>query len=156
MTILYKTSAGSLPLDGYDIWDALVDPATPSPRREILHNFNAACDRGKFSLAMPNSAIRLGDYKFLVQCFNKTTLAPNLGSTVEVYNIAEDPLETMDLSATHPALTKQLLAALAGYARSPDQVPPSLKPTLTTESGAVGYLSSPPPPHFVSSSQEVF
>ena len=140
--LAYRSTVGSLPLDGYDIWRALIDPATPSPRTEILHNFNAACGRGKFSLAMPNSAIRVGDHKLLVQCFNKTTLAPNPGSTVEVYNIKSDPFETTDLSVTQPVVTKQLLAALAGYARSADQVPASLKPTLKKESGEVGFNGS--------------
>ena len=117
---------------GFDIWAALTEPATPSPRTSILHNFNSACGRGKFSLSLPNSAIRLGDMKLLVQCFNKTLLAPNPGSFVELYDIRHDPYETADVSKAQPAVTKKLLAALAEYVRSADQVPPTLKPTLHT------------------------
>lgn len=81
---------------------------------------------------MPNSAIQLGGMKLLVECFNKTLLAPNPNSFVELYDIERDPYETADLSKKKPAVTKRLLAALAEYVRSADQVPPTLKPTLHT------------------------
>jgi hypothetical protein len=84
-------------LDGYDIWKAIADVDTPSPRTEILHNINPACGKGYVN---PNAGLRVGDYKLLVDCFNITTLQPTGSgsckyglncSGIMLYNIHLDP-----------------------------------------------------------------
>ena len=126
-------------LDGYDIWRAITEPATPSPRLEILHNINPACGMG---FVNPNAGIRVGDWKLLVDCFNTSTLAPSKqrfpchipvipcsgakGDGIMLYNIAEDPEERSDLAAQQPAKVEELLRRMAFYGNSSDQVPPTL------------------------------
>ena len=94
------TTSRNKKLDGHDIWQAISDPATPSPRTEILHNINPACGQGYVN---PNFSIRVGGYKLLVECFNTTTLTPSTKafpckygancSGLQLYHIATDPLE---------------------------------------------------------------
>ena len=50
--------------------------------QELLHNLNPACHRG---YVKPNAAIRIGDWKLLVDCFNYTLMAPT--GQVSLYNI---------------------------------------------------------------------
>ena len=113
----------NLPLDGHDIWASIVAPSTtPNPRTELLHNINPACGKGYVN---PNAGLRLGDWKLLVECFNVTTMAPN-GGKVELFHIATDPYEQNEVAHSHPDQVKMLLARMAEYAASPDQVPPTL------------------------------
>jgi hypothetical protein len=63
----------------------VVDPATPSPRKEILHNINPACGKGYVN---PNAGLRVGDWKLLVDCFNTTTLAPAPGKKIMLFNVS--------------------------------------------------------------------
>lgn len=112
-------------LDGYNVWDAITKPSTPSPRTEILLNINPACGLG---FVNPNAALRVGDWKLLVDCFNVTTLAPNDNTKIELYNIAKDPYEYADQASAEPAMVKQLLLRMAHYGAQPDQVPPTLFP----------------------------
>jgi len=51
------------PLDGYDMWPSLAQPATPGPRSELLININPACGKG---FVNPNAGLRVGDWKLLV------------------------------------------------------------------------------------------
>jgi hypothetical protein len=89
----------------------------------------------------PNAGIRVGDYKLLVDCFNTSTLAPSHqnfpcyygincsganGDGIMLYNIAKDPEEKTDLAVEQPARVRQLLERMATYAKSPDQVPPTV------------------------------
>ena len=71
---------------------------------------------------------KMGDWKLLVDCFNATTLVPNDATKVELYNIARDPYEYVDQAAAQPAIVKQMVARMAYYAASSDQVPPTLFP----------------------------
>ena len=108
-------------LDGLNIWASIADAATPSPRDEILLNINPACGLGYVN---PNSGIRVGDYKLLVDCFNTTTLTPS--GKIELYNIAADEYEKTDLAGAQPAKVAELMKRLKVYAASTDQVPPTL------------------------------
>jgi hypothetical protein len=50
---------------------------------KIQHNYK------KQRYVNPNAAIRVGEWKLLVDCFNTTTLAPQ--GSIELYNITADP-----------------------------------------------------------------
>ena len=76
------STAKSKPLDGVDVW-ATIAEGKPSPRSEIVYNVEPF--RG---------ALRQGDWKLLW-----STLLP---SSVELYNIAEDPSEKNNVAAAHP------------------------------------------------------
>jgi arylsulfatase A-like enzyme len=117
----------NLPLDGVDIWPSLTTTAA-AERKELLLNLNPACGEGYVT---PNAGVRLGDWKLLVECFNTTTLLPTTSGTkakhaVELYNIAMDPLETTNVAPARPEKVDELMARLAAYANSTDQVPPTL------------------------------
>lgn len=137
-TIVHGIAGGSternLPLDGINIWPAITGgPGSPSPRTEVLHTLNAACHMGYVS---PNAALRVGEMKLLVDCFNYTTMRPT--GLVELYNITSDPYEYTNLAPAHPAVVAGLVAKLAAYAASPDQVPPTLFPEKAPKSAQPG------------------
>lgn len=84
------------PLDGVNVWDTIAQGG-PSPRTEIVYNVEPF--RG---------ALRQGEWKLLWR-----TMLP---SSVELYNLAQDPSEKNDLAAKHPervAAFQQRLNALA-------------------------------------------
>lgn len=115
------------PLDGLNVWDTLSTGAA-SPRSEIVYNIEPF--RG---------AVRQGDWKLIWR-----TLLP---SSVDLYNLAEDPSETTNLAGRHPdkvAAMKQRLDALARDAAKPlflaDQFKVVMKnmagePVMPTEEG---------------------
>ena len=125
------------PLDGIDVWSSLVEPATPSPRTELLYNINPLCDGGQ--AGAPKAAIRIGSYKLLAWCFfvkgigggtsTGPVAAPNgtkgvdpefsKGHGVVLYNLDEDPTESTNLAGmpAHEATVKQLLARLVALAQ---------------------------------------
>jgi arylsulfatase A-like enzyme len=91
-----------LPLDGLDVSAALLG-GKPSGRSEIVYNIEPF-----------RAAIRQGDWKLVWQ-----TLLP---SRTELFNLADDPNETRDLSADHPQKVAELQARieqLAGEAQKP-------------------------------------
>jgi len=94
-----------LPLDGKDIWPTILQ-GKPSPHDEILHNIDP---RG--------GAIRRGDWK-LVQYYKR----PGNKTSTELFNIARDPSEKVNLADKHPEKVKELVARLTHYARM--SVPP--------------------------------
>jgi arylsulfatase A-like enzyme len=96
---LVKLAGGSLdqplPLDGMDVWPTIAE-GKPSPRREVVYNVP-----GEFGREMGEPAIRVGDFKLVVE---------------ELFEIPSDPYEKTDVAAKHPDVVKQLKARLAEVA----------------------------------------
>ena len=70
------------PLDGVNVWDTMSE-GKPSPRTEIVYNIEPF--RG---------AVRQGDWKLIWR-----TMLP---TSVDLYNIAEDPYEKNNIADAHP------------------------------------------------------
>ena len=98
---LVKLAGGSLeggkPLDGKDVWP-VVSQGKPSPHEDILINVEAF--RG---------AVRKGNWKLV-----KVALLP--GKT-ELFDLAADPGEKLNVADQHPEVVKDLEARLLRYAR---------------------------------------
>ena len=103
------------PLDGKDIWPTLAG-GKPSPHEEILIN-----------AAPYNGAIRVGDWK-LVRNGHLFCMISNEGKPdkLELFNLADDPGETTDLSEQHPDKLKALWERLEAYTN--DAVTPFNRP----------------------------
>jgi arylsulfatase A-like enzyme len=76
------STAKCLPLDGLNVWQTISANA-PSPRTEVIYNVEPF--RG---------AVRQGDWKLIWR-----TPIP---SSVDLYNLAEDPYEKNNVAAAHP------------------------------------------------------
>ncbi len=76
------STARCKPLDGLNVWDTIA-AGKPSPRTEVVYNVEPF--RG---------AVREGDWKLIWR-----TLIP---TSVDLYNLAEDPYETNNVAAAHP------------------------------------------------------
>ena len=85
------------PFDGQNIW-ATLSEGKPSPHEEILINVEAI--RG---------AIRMGDWKLV-------RMATFPGKT-ELYNLADDPEEKVNVADKHPDIVSDLNARLVNFAR---------------------------------------
>jgi arylsulfatase A-like enzyme len=75
------STAKCKPLDGLDVWDTIRE-GKPSPRSEIVYNVEPF-----------RAGIRQGDWKLIWR--------PLLPSSVELYNIAQDPSEKNNVAAEH-------------------------------------------------------
>ena len=80
------------PLDGVDMWDTIAENK-PSPRTEFIYNVEPF--RG---------AVRQGDWKLIWR-----TMLP---SSVDLYNLAEDPYEKNNAAAAHPDKVAEMQARL--------------------------------------------
>ncbi len=130
-------TARNLALDGFNIWPSIIGgPDVKSPRTEVLHTLNAACGMG---FVHPNAALRVGDMKLLVDCFNYTIMQAT--GLVELYNVTADPFEYTNLAPDRPVTVAQLISKLRKYAASPDQVPPVLFPENAPVVSAPGIAS---------------
>lgn len=78
----------SKPLDGIDVWPAIAE-AKNSGRNEIIYNIEPF--RG---------AVRNGDWKLVWRAV--------LPSSLELYNLADDPYETKNVANQHPEMVKTL------------------------------------------------
>ncbi len=101
-TLAGASTAKCKPLDGLNVWDAMAE-GKPSPRTEIVYNIEPF--RG---------AVRQGDWKLIWR-----TLLP---SSVDLYNLAQDPGEKHNLAANNPdkvAALQKRLDTLASQAAKP-------------------------------------
>eukprot|EP01065_Artemidia_motanka_P039729 TRINITY_DN4891_c0_g1_i1.p1 TRINITY_DN4891_c0_g1~~TRINITY_DN4891_c0_g1_i1.p1 ORF type:complete len:505 (+),score=170.84 TRINITY_DN4891_c0_g1_i1:72-1586(+) len=105
-------TAKNLPLDGKDIWQALLSGAG-SPHDEIPINI-AACgsDKSVSEVDGPQAAIIVGDLKLLVDCFWRDSRDVSVDH-VQLYNLTSDPSEATDLAASRPDDVKRLADRLA-------------------------------------------
>ncbi|CAH1781396.1 unnamed protein product [Owenia fusiformis] len=142
MTDWYKTflklagaDIGTSGADSYDIWNS-VRFGTESPRTEILHALNIEMPRLGSPLysntfdSSVQATIRMGDYKLFTGRISGTggfsgwvapaeypelvTIEPDLKDTsnVHLYNIKDDPMEKIDLSAVMPDKVREMLNRL--------------------------------------------
>lgn len=90
-------STGKPPIDGLDLWDALLGEENAQQRTELLHWHGMSADP---------LALRSGDWKLVLREDPKKETPPAL------YNLREDPSESKDLSAANSELTATLTARL--------------------------------------------
>jgi arylsulfatase B len=96
------TPAKDKPLDGIDVWPVLSE-GRPSPREEVVYGIEPF--RG---------AVSRGDWKLVWQA--------TLPSRLELFNLAEDPAEKVDLAGKNPQKVlemKRRIEELAGGAAPP-------------------------------------
>jgi arylsulfatase A-like enzyme len=101
------STAKSKPLDGLDVLGTISE-AKPSPRTEIVYNVEPF-----------RAAIRQGDWKLIWR--------PLLPSSVELYNIAQDPSEKNNVSAEHQDKVAELQKRIEELAKA------STKPLFLVE-----------------------
>jgi len=137
VTVSGGKQGGTLPLDGYDQWAVITQGAT-NQRTEVLHNIDQVAG---------NAALRVGDWKILTGKQDYDGWYPAVGppeiptntKNISLFNIANDPNERTDLSASNPAKVQELLARLDYYkaaAKAPFN-PPADPDALPIRNGGV-------------------
>ena len=116
------STALSRPLDGLDLWAAVLSEATPSPRSEMLYNLNPRADN-EDQLHCPKASIRRGELKLSLAYWHNATVADAL-----LYNLTADIGEQRDLAREQPAAAASLFARLAQFAA--EAVPPYVCPLV--------------------------
>ncbi len=91
------STSKSKPLDGHDVWPAIAE-GKPSGRDEVVYNVEPF--RG---------AVRQGDWKLVWRSV--------LPTSVELFNLAEDPNETTNLADKQPEKVKALQARIEQLAK---------------------------------------
>lgn len=114
------STAKCKPLDGVNVWNTLAQGAT-SPRTEIVYNIEPF-----------RAAVRQGEWKIIWR-----TLLP---SSVDLYNIAQDPSEQNNLASQHPDIVSKLQQRIEELAKG------SAKPLFLIDQSKVvtkGMLGEP-------------
>jgi arylsulfatase A-like enzyme len=118
-TLLKLTGASlkqNLPLDGKDIWPCITENK-PSPRNEILMNTTPTA-----------GALRVGDWKIVLHESKegasatkpkkkKNKRASASETSIELFNLAEDPFEKKNLAGEKPGKLKELRARYDEFAK---------------------------------------
>lgn len=138
--IVGGATARNLPLDGFDVWDALRSGGA-SPRTEMLYGCNPlglSSDWFVGGLAgAPKAALRIGDFKILTWGYavkgiaganttgplnalpNDTSADPAFKRGAVLYNLSADPSEITNLAdqPEHAATLQMMLARLRELAQ---------------------------------------
>ena len=96
------STEGCKPLDGFNVWKTIAQ-GEASPRKEIVYNIEPF-----------RAAVREGDWKMIWR--------PILPSSIDLYNLVDDPSEAKNLAADHPEKVeamKQRVEELAKGAAKP-------------------------------------
>lgn len=112
------STAKCKPLDGVNVWETIAGGA-PSPREEIIYNIEPF-----------RAAIRRGDWKLIWRA--------TLPTSVELYNLAEDPSEENNVAEGHPELVAALqrrLNELAAESAKPLFLVDQFKVVMTNMQG---------------------
>ena len=109
-------------LDGLNQWPQLLEPALAGDREEMIYNIFYPVFELQPSEAGPIAAIRRGDWKYIrrtvgwagwtpcpPEACSNYTVTPGVDDVQDVlYNLAEDPSETVDLAMAEPGVAADL------------------------------------------------
>ena len=115
VTLAGGSTARNLPLDGFDLWPALQQGGSASPRAELPVNIGACgpdANGTQTIISGPQAAIILGDFKLLVTCFWRTSRSL---ADAQLYNISADPSEENNLATSMPSIVETLGKRLAHW-----------------------------------------
>jgi arylsulfatase A-like enzyme len=91
-TLAGASTARSKPLDGVNVWSTIAEGQS-SPRQEVIYNIEPF-----------RAAVRVGDWKLIWRALIPTS--------VDLYNLAEDPYEKNNLATAHPGKVTALQARI--------------------------------------------